>query len=216
MRLAFGDCVLDPERRRLERGGQPVHLPPKVYVLLTALLEQRPKALSKEALCQAVWPGQFISDSSLANAVTQLRGALGDRGRQPPLLRTVHGFGYAFDGDVRNVDQPVTNPGFACVLHWQGRELVLRTGEHILGRSPEAAIWVRDQRVSRRHASLVVGEQQATLEDLDSRNGTFHCGVRIEGPVVLAEGDAIRIGDADMVVGFADPGSTLTSFDVEL
>jgi DNA-binding winged helix-turn-helix (wHTH) protein len=215
MRLAFGDCILDPDRRRLERAGGPVHLSPKAYLLLTVLLEQRPRALSKEDLCAALWPGSFVTDSSLTSTVTHLREALGDRGREPPLIRTVHRFGYAFDGDVRVLGQPFTTAGLACALQWGGRELVLHRGEHVVGRSPAAAVWLRDERVSRRHARLTVGDSQIVLEDLGSRNGTLHRGIAIAEPVALADGDEIRIGSATMIARLVDAGTTLTSFDAE-
>ena len=48
--------------------------------------------------------------------------------------------------------------------------------------------------MSRRHARIVVTDAQMTLEDFGSKNGTYRGTERVQGPVPLADGDAIRIG----------------------
>ncbi len=100
MSLQFGDFELDRERRQLLRSGQPVPLEPKAYELLSLLVERRPRALSRAQIRDVVWPGVFVSESTLGVAVNAIRQALGDDARQPRFIRTVHGFGYAFCGEV--------------------------------------------------------------------------------------------------------------------
>jgi pSer/pThr/pTyr-binding forkhead associated (FHA) protein len=46
----------------------------------------------------------------------------------------------------------------------------------------------------------VIDGATATLEDLGSKNGTFHGGRRIMGPVPLGDGDEIAIGSVPMTV----------------
>jgi hypothetical protein len=48
-----------------------------------------------------IWPGTYVSESTLAVVVNGVRHALGDDARQPRFIRTVHGFGYAFCGEAR-------------------------------------------------------------------------------------------------------------------
>ena len=100
MSLQFGDFELDRERRQLLRSGRPVPLEPKAYELLSLLVERRPRALSRAQIRDVVWPGVFISESTLGVAVNAIRQALGDDARQPRFVRTVHGFGYAFCGEA--------------------------------------------------------------------------------------------------------------------
>ena len=51
----------------------------------------------------------------------------------------------------------------------------------------------------------------ATIEDLDSKNGSFVRGVRIAGPTRLEPGDEADIGPFKLVFRVAgDSGSTLT------
>src|SRR5262245_13199780 len=198
MKTAFGDCVLDNDTRELFRAGRPVPLSPKAWELLDLLVRNRPKALSKEEIHGALWPKTFVSDASLTNLVTEIRSALGDDARQPRLLRTVQRFGYAFIGDAAS-DRGKAARSQAFRLEWEGREIPLPAGESILGREEDVAVWIDDDSVSRRHARIRVSPEGATLEDLDSKNGTFRNGSRVGEPVTLADRDEIRIGRARLV-----------------
>src|SRR5512144_724807 len=100
MRVSFGDCTFDSETRELLRGGKAVHLSPKAFRLLELLLEERPRALSKEQLQEKLWPRTFVSEANLAGLAAEARRAIGDSSKGSKLLRTVYGFGYAFSGEV--------------------------------------------------------------------------------------------------------------------
>jgi DNA-binding winged helix-turn-helix (wHTH) protein len=91
MSFWFGDFELDPERRQLLRSGEPVPLEPKDYELLSLLVERRPRALSRAQIRDAIWPGTFITESTLAVVVNAVREALGDDARHPRFIRTVGG-----------------------------------------------------------------------------------------------------------------------------
>ena len=202
MRLSFGDCRLDSDTRELTRGGKTVHLEPKAYRLLELLLASRPKALSKDELQDALWPKTFVSERSLARLVGVLRGALGDSAEEPRLIRTVHGFGYAFHGDVGVLGPAGARPAagdYRCRLIWGEREIPLSEGENLVGRDPAAAVWIDLASVSRRHARISVANGAATIEDLGSHNGTRVDGERISSPTALASGDRIKIGAATLV-----------------
>ena len=100
MRFQFGDCTIDLDTRELSRAGGPVHVEPKAFQLLELLLASRPKALSKDELQDQLWPKTFVSERSLARLVEVLRDCLGDSAKESRYIRTVHGFGYAFSGEV--------------------------------------------------------------------------------------------------------------------
>jgi DNA-binding winged helix-turn-helix (wHTH) protein len=101
MILRFGDFVVDPDARLLYGHGEPIHLPPKAFNLLLALLEHRPEALSKFELMERLWAGTYVQEVNLSNVVGELRSALGDRSSRSRDIRTVHGFGDAFAADVQ-------------------------------------------------------------------------------------------------------------------
>jgi adenylate cyclase len=65
----------------------------------------------------------------------------------------------------------------------------------ILGRSPDNAIWLPDDRVSRQHACIRRQGRTFVIEDLNSTNGVLLRGGRIAAgtPCELHDGDEIRI-----------------------
>jgi DNA-binding winged helix-turn-helix (wHTH) protein len=195
--IRFADCILDADARRLFRRGREVHLSPKAFALLNVLIESRPRAVSKSELIDRVWPGVFVSDASLAKVVSKLREAI-DNHQDAPILRTVHGYGYAFAAPVENGGRRAESVDAfreaICWLFCGSREFPLPEGEHILGREANASIFLDSPKVSRRHARLIVHGGSATLEDLDSKNGSFVRGVRISAPTALVSGDDVRIG----------------------
>lgn len=73
--------------------------------------------------------------------------------------------------------------------------------EMIIGRDPKAAIHLAAPVVSFRHAQLSWGRQGHTLTDLDSLNGTFLNGQRLERPMVLQDGDVVQIGPFTLLYG---------------
>jgi DNA-binding winged helix-turn-helix (wHTH) protein len=214
MRLVFGDCVFDRGRRELTCHGSIVHAGPKLLGLLELLLDARPRALTKDEIHKALWSGTFVSDATLTSLVTELRAAIGDNARTPRLVRTIHGYGYIFCGEAAAEPSPskserdVVHP---CRLILGDRDILLTCGEHILGRSSDAAVVVDDAGVSRHHARITISEHGATLEDLGSKNGTMLNGRTIDGPTPLTDGAAILLGATTLKFrAFVTPGSTET------
>ena len=213
MRLSFEGCLFDSETRELSRDGRSVALSPKAFSLLEVLVRDRPKAVSREALHQALWPSTYVSDGNLANLVAELRSELGDEARNSRIIRTVARFGYAFCAEAVDAGAGLRSaPGEAYRLIWGRREIALRTGENLIGRDQEAVVWIDEGSVSRRHARITVGEDGASLEDLGSKNGTYLKGRRIHGTTTLADKDELKIGPASMVLRVLKrTGSTLSS-----
>ena len=195
MRVSFEGFVLDTSMRQLSRNGARVHLEPKALELLELLVARRPAAVSKTEIQERLWPDTFVSESSLTGLVAQVRKALDDDRRQERFLRTVHGFGYAFIGEVTLGGAAAT----AARLVWEDAVFELRPGEHVLGRSEEAQVRLDAPGVSRRHARIVVTSEEATIEDLASKNGTYVGERRLEGPSALQDGDRVRLGSQLLV-----------------
>lgn len=81
-------------------------------------------------------------------------------------------------------------------------------GELILGREHGSAdLVIPDPGVSRRHARVLPDNGTLILEDLGSSNGTYLNGERISGPVEVAAGDEVQLGDTVIGVG----GTTATA-----
>jgi pSer/pThr/pTyr-binding forkhead associated (FHA) protein len=73
-------------------------------------------------------------------------------------------------------------------------------GEHLtIGRKPENDITIDwDKAVSRRHAELELVAESWFVTDLDSANGTFVNGAKVDRKRALRVGDELRIGDTSL------------------
>ena len=219
MRFRFAGFTLDDLRRQLLAGEAPVHLSPKAYELLKVLVERRPGAISKADLHDRLWPGTFVSDVNLAALVAEVRAALGDGGRHGRFVRTVHGFGYAFDHEVVAEGEaaegtPALSPpagGRDCWLSWGERDYTLRPGEQTIGRDAEADVRIDALSISRHHARVTWRGADASIEDLGSKNGTWVNGARVEGAMRLEDGDEVRLGTITLTYrNLLAPGNTAT------
>jgi len=210
MRLSFGDCVLDLDRRQLVRAERDVQLTPKAFELLAFLVAERPRAVAKSELKDRLWPRTFVSESNLTTLVTELRAGLGDSARSPRYVKTVQRFGYAFSGSAAELPgRPAARRrGPLFTLEWADEQVELREGENVIGREEDAAAWVESASVSRRHARIVVSGGEATLEDLGSKNGTFVRGERVTSGVVLADGDEILVGPVPLRIRITEAGAS--------
>lgn len=192
MRLRFGDVTFDGDGRRLLRGGELLHLTPKAFALLGLLLGKRPSAVSRSEIQDALWPGVFVTEGNIDVLVKQLRKVLGDGHGESELVRTVHGYGYAFEGKVQEERTP--SEATRHLVVWGVQTFPLTEGENVLGRVREAAVWLGHDSVSRAHARITVDGDRAELVDLGSRNGTLLGEARVTGPVELRDGDEIVLG----------------------
>jgi DNA-binding winged helix-turn-helix (wHTH) protein len=201
MAYRFGRALLDYEARQLIVDGAEVHLSPKAFELLSILLHNRARAVSKQELRDQLWPDTFVDDAALASLAAEIRRALDDSARTPVYVRTMHRFGYRFIGDV------VETGGAArarAYLMFESRKSILLLGPNVIGRAPDATISFDVAGVSRHHARIVVSVDGATLEDLGSKNGTYLQGKRITS-AALSDGDEIQMGKLRLIFRLQRP-----------
>jgi DNA-binding winged helix-turn-helix (wHTH) protein len=206
MRVRLGDVVFDADARAVLRGGTVVPLSPKAFRLLELLIARRPRAVSKSEISEVLWPSTFVSEGNVTVLMAEIRRAIGD-GEGRRVIRTLHGFGYALDAPA--VDGAPAPPG-AFAVFYEKRALMLRSGANVLGRGPDCDVKIDHPSVSRHHARIVVGADDAALEDLDSKNGTFLAGRRVEKGAPLADGAVIGLGSAVLTFTRLAMPSTMT------
>jgi DNA-binding winged helix-turn-helix (wHTH) protein len=217
VQFRFEPFTLDADTRQLLRGGDAIHISPKAFELLKALVEARPRAISKADLHESLWPDTFVSDANLAILIREIRSALGDDARAPRFVRTLHGFGYAFSGTAVEIARsagPSASGGVSYWLIWRTWKFALAAGGNLVGRSPEAAVWLDVPGVSREHARVTIEGNIATLEDLGSRNGTCRNGERVLAPVAIGDGDQLQIGPVLMTFRMWRPGAGTATQDL--
>jgi DNA-binding winged helix-turn-helix (wHTH) protein len=106
MRVVFGAFTLDLDRRELYRQDRVQPLEPKAFSVLAYLLTHRDRAIAKEELLAACWPGEFVTDAALARCVQVIRRAVADDGGQQQVIKTLRGYGYRFVAMVETLPAP--------------------------------------------------------------------------------------------------------------
>jgi len=96
----FDNFTLDTDRWELRRKGQLCHVEPQVFRLLTLLIENRHRVVSKQEILEHVWQGGAVSDSTLNARIYSARCAIGDSGSAQEVIRTLRGRGFRFIGEV--------------------------------------------------------------------------------------------------------------------
>jgi two-component system cell cycle response regulator len=105
----------------------------------------------------------------------------------------------AIDGAQVSLLQALDGVRHDCLILFSGsqagRRFDLEPGQWIIGRGAEADIPVTSQGISRRHAALIVGPADVELHDLGSANATYVNDRRLTRPLVLQDGDWLRLAD---------------------
>ncbi|WP_035899945.1 alpha/beta fold hydrolase [Labrenzia sp. DG1229] len=89
MRYEFADCVLDTESYQLQRFGATVPVEPQVFELLSLLVENAGKLVSKDKIIERVWDGRIVSEATISARINAARTAVGDNGKSQAVIRTV-------------------------------------------------------------------------------------------------------------------------------
>ena len=100
-RYELDACTIDTDTMRVAVDGRDVPVQPQVFDVLALLIAERHRVVTKQELLERVWGHTFVTESTLTSRIKSARQAIGDDGRSQRLIRTVHGRGYQFVGEVR-------------------------------------------------------------------------------------------------------------------
>jgi len=75
-----------------------------------------------------------------------------------------------------------------------GQKIKVQHEKFLIGRSDECQLRPQSEAISRQHCVIRLGDDQATVQDLGSRNGTFVNGEKITAAVPLKSGDKLSLG----------------------
>lgn len=90
----IGACLIVPASHSIDRNGETIRVEPKTIDLLLCLAENAGEVVRREAIEAELWPDVVVGYDALTQAVTKLRKALGDDGRNPHIIETVSKSGY--------------------------------------------------------------------------------------------------------------------------
>lgn len=93
--LSYGDLTLDTARREVSQGGVQVTLTPNEFALLTYLIHNRDRAVSRDELLKKVWDfsSEAVDTRATDDAMKRLRRKLADY-ESSVGIQTVRGFGF--------------------------------------------------------------------------------------------------------------------------
>ena len=92
--LRIADLTLDPARRLVHRGDNPIALTPREYSLLDYFMRNPGRVLTRTMIAERVWGYDFDPMTNVIDVyVNYLRKKI-DADREPKLIHTVRGVGY--------------------------------------------------------------------------------------------------------------------------
>ena len=94
--VGFGPFTFDRGNGLLRDQVRELPLPPRVLGVLDLLVSRAGAIVPKQEIIDTVWKDAFVTDTSLAEAISVLRQALGDDAQAPQYIQTIHRRGYRF------------------------------------------------------------------------------------------------------------------------
>lgn len=95
--VTAGDLLIDPQHRRVARGGRDIHLTPLEWDLLALLVKNPDRVLTHRRLLQQVWGPEYGDEGHYLHVhIANLRRKIESDPRSPQHLLTEPGVGYRF------------------------------------------------------------------------------------------------------------------------
>jgi pSer/pThr/pTyr-binding forkhead associated (FHA) protein len=94
---------------------------------------------------------------------------------------------------------------------YQGREIPLPETIFLIGRDEGCHLRPHCPRVSRKHCAIATWAGKVRIRDLQSRNGTFVNGERVQGEMVVSDGDELQVGSHVFAFQIRAAGQAITA-----
>lgn len=101
MIYTLDEVELDLGRVELRRAGEVVAVEPQVFSLLSLLIENHDRMVSRDEIVERVWDGRIVSEAAISSRVKAARRAIGDDGVRQSVIKTIHGRGFRCVANVR-------------------------------------------------------------------------------------------------------------------
>ncbi len=96
--IEVGDVSLDPESHEVRIRGARVNLPLKEFELLSLLLDNAGRVLTRDLLIDRVWGPDYVGDTKTLDVhIKRLRSKVEDDPSSPTRIVTIRGLGYKYE-----------------------------------------------------------------------------------------------------------------------
>lgn len=99
--IAIKNILFDGQNNVILKNGKPVDLTALEYRILTILLENINKIVTREYLLERIWDisSNFVNDNTLTVYIKRIREKIEDDPNSPKIIKTVRGMGYKIEKD---------------------------------------------------------------------------------------------------------------------
>jgi two-component system, OmpR family, response regulator len=97
--LQVGDLTLDPTSRKVTRGARPISLTAREFALLSYLMANAGRVISRTKLLSNVWEYGFDPGTKVVDVYIRYLRRKVDTGGEKPLIQTVRGIGYTISAE---------------------------------------------------------------------------------------------------------------------
>ena len=194
MLYSFEDFSLDTARRELRRSGTPIAVQPQVFDLLEYLIRSRDRVVTKDDLLAAVWNGRIVSESTLGTRINAARNAIGDSGEDQRLIRTAHGKGVRFVGDVREEEGTVRKLAAIFAADVEGYSRLMGQDEVGTLRRLTACRAVVDELIAAHRGRIFGSAGDSVVADFASAVDAVQCAVAVQETLAEEKQLRFRIG----------------------
>jgi len=96
--IVVGELSVDPQRHEVRVKGEIVMMPLKEFELLTLLMENAGRVLTRDTLIDRVWGSDYVGDTKTLDVhIKRIRAKIEEDPRNPTRIVTIRGLGYKFD-----------------------------------------------------------------------------------------------------------------------
>ncbi|PMC36772.1 DNA-binding response regulator [Bacillus sp. UMB0899] len=95
--LEFGQIHIDTKLHRVRVNGTVIQLKAMEYKLLSYLVKNKNRIITKDELFQNVWGDSFVGDGTLNVHIRHLREKIENNPKNPQLIKTIWGTGYVLE-----------------------------------------------------------------------------------------------------------------------
>lgn len=125
MIFQYDNYSIDTNNFHLLKNNVQIPLEPQTIDLIIYLVKNRNRLITRTELIDNIWQGRIVSDTSLSNQIKSARQAFGDDGQRQQVIKTIHGRGYQFIAEIKELTTTKPNKIIPSINYQRRYKLVV-------------------------------------------------------------------------------------------